>query len=284
VNVILYFGSEQSEECEQCRGPVDGSADTVLFSHEIDCTPVCETEEELDKDKSSLDTSPCYDGVVDITDESGNMCDTSGNDPIQIVETEEDFVMFSVTNTFGATSDLSIRFDPYGGDASPECYDISLGAGDSFVTNMQATCVDGIAKVEVFAKATSGVIEGSQSTASSCSDTPVDCAHVYLLPCLESRCDNARRLNDGIPAGNKLEWKADESAAEHDDMPYCLSEDFPCEGEETNMVYVCHYSNRKGYQTFCVPEGDSDILRFYAHDYCGPCEGGQGVTWGDMTI
>ena len=50
------------------------------------------------------------------------------------------------------------------------------------------------------------------------------------------------------------------------------------------MVYVCHYSSRKGYQTFCVPEGDSDILRFYAHDYCGPCEGGQGVTWGDMTI
>ena len=71
---------------------------------------------------------------------------------------------------------------------------------------------------------------------------------------------------------------------EEDDLPYCLSEDFPCEGEEANMVYVCHYSARKGYQTFCVPETDSDILRFYANDYCGSCEGGRGATWGRFAI
>lgn len=76
---------------------------------------------------------------------------------------------------------------------------------------------------------------------------------------------------------------AEEPSSDPDDMPYCVSEDFPCEGDEANMVYVCHYSSRKGYQTFCVPEADSDILRFYSHDYCGPCEGGQGVTWGKMT-
>jgi hypothetical protein len=42
------------------------------------------------------------------------------------------------------------------------------------------------------------------------------------------------------------------------------------------MVYACHYSARHGYQTFCVPEPDSDILGFYPKDYCGPCVGGYG--------
>jgi hypothetical protein len=56
---------------------------------------------------------------------------------------------------------------------------------------------------------------------------------------------------------------------------YCLSVDFPCEGG-AGMVNVCHYSTRKGYETFCIPEADSEILRFYTQDYCGPCVGGFG--------
>ena len=60
-----------------------------------------------------------------------------------------------------------------------------------------------------------------------------------------------------------------------DGSSYCLSEDFPCEGG-AGMVHVCHYSTRKGYETFCIPEADSEILRFYSHDYCGPCVGGFG--------
>jgi hypothetical protein len=91
-------------------------------------------------------------------------------------------------------------------------------------------------------------------------------------------CSCSRRLESDFVTAAALEPSTDP-----DDMPYCLSEDYPCEGDEANMVYVCHYSSRKGYQTFCVPEADSDILRFYSHDYCGPCEGGQGVTWGEMT-
>jgi hypothetical protein len=27
---------------------------------------------------------------------------------------------------------------------------------------------------------------------------------------------------------------------------------------------MCHYSTRRGYQTFCIPEADSEILRFYS--------------------
>jgi hypothetical protein len=68
------------------------------------------------------------------------------------------------------------------------------------------------------------------------------------------------------PAGAK-----DPSVKSH----FCAFEDFPC-GETDTMVYACHYSARHGYQTFCVPEPDSDILGFYPKDYCGPCVGGYG--------
>jgi hypothetical protein len=68
---------------------------------------------------------------------------------------------------------------------------------------------------------------------------------------------------------------------------YCSADDFPCRASNTKndgtatstdkdemLVHVCHYDTRRGYQTFCVPEADSDVLRFYAADYCGPCIGG----------
>lgn len=69
------------------------------------------------------------------------------------------------------------------------------------------------------------------------------------------------------------------SDVDAEEGPYCLAKDFPCDGGG-NMVYACHYSGRQGYQTFCIPENDSEILRFYAKDYCGPCVGGYGgVDW-----
>lgn len=54
---------------------------------------------------------------------------------------------------------------------------------------------------------------------------------------------------------------------------FCVAEDYPC-GSNSDKVYACHYSARDGYKTFCVPEADSDALRFYPKDYCGPCVGG----------
>jgi len=69
------------------------------------------------------------------------------------------------------------------------------------------------------------------------------------------------------------------SEIEAEEGPYCLAKDFPCDGGD-NMVYTCHYSGRQGFQTFCIPENDSEILRYYAKDYCGPCVGGYGgINW-----
>jgi hypothetical protein len=53
---------------------------------------------------------------------------------------------------------------------------------------------------------------------------------------------------------------------------YCSAEDFPCKG--AGNVHICHYDARHGYQTFCLPEADSEVLRFYSNDYCGACVGG----------
>jgi len=76
---------------------------------------------------------------------------------------------------------------------------------------------------------------------------------------------------------------------------YCLVEDFPCSpdawtgkdrvddnfkiGKETmdRMVQVCHYSTDRGYVSYCIPEQDSDMIRFYKNDYCGACTGGYKV-------
>lgn len=53
---------------------------------------------------------------------------------------------------------------------------------------------------------------------------------------------------------------------------FCASEDFPC-GDE-GYVHICHYSVKDGYQTYCVPEADSDVATYFPKDYCGPCVGG----------
>ena len=52
---------------------------------------------------------------------------------------------------------------------------------------------------------------------------------------------------------------------------FCVVDDYPCGAPNYDKVHVCHYSARDGYKTFCVPEPDSDALRFYPKDYCGPC-------------
>eukprot|EP00531_Pseudo-nitzschia_arenysensis_P014408 CAMPEP_0116128974 /NCGR_PEP_ID=MMETSP0329-20121206/7677_1 /TAXON_ID=697910 /ORGANISM="Pseudo-nitzschia arenysensis, Strain B593" /LENGTH=680 /DNA_ID=CAMNT_0003623211 /DNA_START=55 /DNA_END=2097 /DNA_ORIENTATION=+ len=60
------------------------------------------------------------------------------------------------------------------------------------------------------------------------------------------------------------------------DGPFCAHTDFPCEGDEESMVHVCYYAGNSGYHTFCIPESDSDMLRFNENHHCGPCEGWNG--------
>lgn len=57
---------------------------------------------------------------------------------------------------------------------------------------------------------------------------------------------------------------------------FCLAADHPCGDKGKKMVHVCHFSSKDGYQTFCVPESDSDVIAYVPKDYCGPCVGGYG--------
>jgi hypothetical protein len=85
---------------------------------------------------------------------------------------------------------------------------------------------------------------------------------------------NAGRMLEAVTTMAGGAGPAAEPTVDGDDESYyCLAEDFPCDGG-TDFVYVCHYSARLGYRTFCIPEADSEVLRFYANDYCGPCVGG----------
>jgi len=94
-------------------------------------------------------------------------------------------------------------------------------------------------------------------------------------------------FNSGNTYGNALgkandDGKAglDSSDEDEDDGPHCLAKDFPCDGG--NKVYICHYSVFKGYNTYCVEEDDSDVIKFYPNDYCGSCVGGYGGKRSDM--
>ena len=54
---------------------------------------------------------------------------------------------------------------------------------------------------------------------------------------------------------------------------FCVIEDYPC-GESGDKVHACHYSKKDGYKTVCITEEESDAIRFFPKDYCGPCVGG----------
>lgn len=103
----------------------------------------------------------------------------------------------------------------------------------------------------------------------------------FKLQCV-TECPTERRAQEvgDIPKETNDafdDWQDSKVEKHLSDLPkdghFCSSKDYPC-GDDEGTVHVCHYSARHGYQTFCVPESDSDILLYYPKDYCGPCVGG----------
>ena len=92
---------------------------------------------------------------------------------------------------------------------------------------------------------------------------------------LDYQCECPRRLESVLAA--ETAGHATEPSMDAKDGHFCDSADYPCGEDGDDLVYVCHYSAKHGYQTFCVPEPDSDVLGFYPKDYCGPCVGGYGA-------
>merc|ERR1711937_277671 len=161
---------------------------------------------------------------------------------------------------------------------------MGLSKGAMYPNTMAAACdpMTKTADIEVYIS--NGNIDHTSSLG-QCGESEVgSCSYVYKIPCsADVACDDERRLEGSMkdtlntetafdleeglaaePSGFMTdEMKAAaEPSDDLEDGPYCVHKDYPCEGDEDDMVYVCHYSSRAGYQTFCIPEMDSDILRF----------------------
>jgi hypothetical protein len=214
--------------------------------------------------------------------------------PILIVEQTTEKVTFRVQNTFTETlSDLYIDF--HSGEAGDtECVSESnVGRLEYF--EYTAYCMKNcpITIVDIWAQ-DSSLAGGNNAVVPECCKPLTDHSlptvqYTFKIHC-DSQCPETYRRNlvedvDTVKVGSDealAEFKDKKAAGVvGDDVPkesgfdahFCTSQDYPC-GEEDDQVYVCHYSARRGYQTFCVSEEDSDIMSFYPKDYCGPCVGG----------
>jgi hypothetical protein len=294
VSIYLRNDGTPSTECDACSAPGGGDADFVAYYLSIPCEPACIPSE-----------PECYGGIMAMKKDTGAdaMCNYV-NQPFfieQLDETGSNEVAFSFTNNWSSEmTDVTLLFETGDGEG-PDCVSLaSLGPGVKYDNILTATCdpATKTAQVEVYVSSAS---IGFMEAKTKC-DVPESggCSFTYKIPCsAEVMCGGLRRLvevvgdDGGIAAEAEQGFMTDEMRAagqgagdgeDPEDIPYCVHEDYPCQGDEEVMVYVCHYSTRAGYQTFCIPEADSDIMRFYSNDYCGPCEGWNGVTHAGQAI
>jgi hypothetical protein len=299
VSVYVYVGQDEYEpqECSACKAPAANSDVLVAYYFELACHDPCEEPEALhDSTKPGPDTqtdSPsvapqaslldCYTGPV-LRDYQGECSYDMMPMEIVMMGGDGDSVEFTIKNKWRPGLDhLFALYLPkdapeYSCEEFTNCPDGGLLGG-----TYTASCTNGIAEVEIFVSDDEYTLGAAEVPAGCVADAPPStntCSYLFVLPCQEC---GSRRLDDlsvkEAVTADEMVSGANEPSDNDEDIPYCESEDFPCEGEDDNMLYVCHYSTRKGYQTFCIPESDSDILRFYPYDYCGPCEGGYGGSW-----
>jgi hypothetical protein len=270
VRIYVYAGSYAPDDCEACSAP--GGEDSVVYSFELPCRP-CDWSADAPTPAPQVNALDCN-SVAVLSSANGTSCPSSVDMPIDIVDTDGQSVTFALRQTFSTSvqQSVAVRYShfPYSGDDpdSDYCtkfYDVGSGL---FGADFKALCnADGVADVWIYTDSDSSTI--------SCAYDGNNCGYHYEIPC---NCPSSRKR--GLDELEAFKSPAvNEPSVYDEDIPYCVSEDFPCEGEGSDLVFVCHYSARKGYQTFCIPETDSDILRFYPNDYCGSCEGGYGGLW-----
>lgn len=220
--------------------------------------------------------------------------------PITITSQNTSHVEFYVENTFNET--ISNVYTQYhsGSFGETECLSAS-NVDDVVPIEFTAQCMKHtkISIVNVWVEdceiTNTWLLDADNAEIPECCYPEKVCKTVqytFKLPC-ESPCpDDEAEEQEETPArrlstANDLirEKKSKEgSTKEFEDLVghpepnnsndhFCVVEDYPC-GAFHDKVHVCHYSARDGYKTFCVPEADSDALRFYPKDYCGPCVGG----------
>ena len=280
VNLYVY-ADNAPDECEACSAPGLNSSEMVIYSFELPCS-ACDLSTDAQINQANVDD--CYSGAELATTEGS--CPSSVDMPIEILDRDGETVTFALNQTFSTSvqQSVAVRYSrsPYSNEdpESGECTKF-FGVSSGLIANdFTALCTDGVAEVFIYT--------GSDSDTASCEyNEGENCGYHFVIPCTDLCPSSGQRGLDKLEfresefsKSPRLDPPANEPSVNDEDTPYCVREDFPCEdGEGSAMVSVCHYSARKGYETFCIPETDSDILRFYPNDYCGPCEGGYGGLW-----
>lgn len=280
IYVVIGDGYEV-ELCEECQAPASTSDAMAAYYFELPCEVICDDTSAAGIPPPAITPLPdCFDGtVLHARNGEDGLCTDAG--PIEVTQTDGDTVEFTLENSWHTLDSIYMEYEPALGDEST-CVSFT-NAPTGILGDYSAKCTDGIAYVNIYLVDSLLAESVSEPVPAVCSgrSNPSDCYYSYALSC-GCGARSVRRMDD---LSSKESFTSEEMAAgahipsENDDVPYCVSEDFPCEGEGSDMVHVCHYSARNGYQTFCIPESDSDILRFYPNDYCGPCEGGYGGVW-----
>jgi hypothetical protein len=226
--------------------------------------------------------------------------------PIVILEQTGTFVKFSVQNTaVDVVSHIWTQFHEKSNGAK-DCFETdNIERGESIEYTAYCMLKVPISIVDIWVSddslnATSDNAEVPPCCHPPAADTNPKVQWTFKLRCVSECVPTTAPGNDGRRLGGshlhlddgKSATKAnfataikqdhkgvvvDKASGPSKSSHFCDSVDYPCEdGDKSDMVYVCHYSAKHGYQTFCVTEPDSDILGFYPKDYCGPCVGGYG--------
>eukprot|EP00536_Pseudo-nitzschia_multiseries_P013071 jgi/Psemu1/327077/estExt_fgenesh1_pg.C_5350001 len=287
------------EECEECKPPEDGDDDAVAYYFELPCARFCELSPVPTQASTALsnysisslnsEDPECFDDVMLIEKDTGDelLCEYSSQ-PLTIEELDDsgsNEVRFSFTNNWPVPmTNVELLFDRGDGLGQQLQSLNSLSRGAMYPFTLAAACdpTTLTTMIEVFV---CNMDLSHFSSRSKCENSESgSCSFIYKVPCsVDVLCDGGRRLKSADFTNIEQGFMTEEMKAaaepndDSEDAPYCLHKDHPCEGEEENMVYVCHYSNQSGYQTFCIPEMDSDILRFSNDHHCGPCDGWNGV-------
>lgn len=217
--------------------------------------------------------------------------------PITIVSQDHENVTFTISNPFGENV-MSVYYQyatATNGDV--KCYSESPFSSCPEPIEVTANCLTGpahaLAIVDIWFVDSTVIDSSDNMTIPPCCEpeeehTPVPTVHYTFKVYCETKCEapTRRSLSSSTENSSKSAGEFERLARDdgisvdqlhQDGNPkeghFCSSVDYPC-GDKGDMVNVCHYSSRDGYQTFCVPESDSDVIAYVPKDYCGPCVGG----------
>jgi len=282
ISLYLRNDGTSADDCDTCGAPPDGAHDFVAYYVQIPCEPECIPED-----------PECFLGVMAMKRDTGGDAECDYNmQPFTIEEMDDNGsneVRVSFTNTWSVTmSNVHLRYDR-GDGLGLQCQSLnSLSSGTMYPNTLAAACNPETKTADIEVYVSNDRIEHISSR-SQCGVGSGSCYFSYKIPCAPTvMCDDVRvrqlkemrmKLGESVNQNIERGFLTDEMKAagelivDDDDAPFCAHEDYPCKGEEDNMVHICHYSSQKGYQTFCIPEMDSDILQFDDRNHCGPCDG-----------